>query len=99
MTPDRVDLAPLARVDLADMVEYVEERNQAAARELLAKVAATLATLASPSPRVDGPAVALVTGERCRRHFVYPVAIYYRRAPGVLDVLRIYHHAREPITR
>ena len=49
MTPDRVDLAPLARVDLADMVEYVEERNPTAARELLARVAATLATLAAPS--------------------------------------------------
>lgn len=99
MTSDRVELAPLARADLDDLVEHVEARNPVAARAMLARVAASLATLAAPSPRTDGPAVTLRTGESCRRHFVYPVAIYYRRTPGVVEVVRIYHHAREPIAR
>ncbi len=99
MTSDRIELALLASVDLADMVEYLEERNPVAAREFLARVADTLSTLAACDPRLDGPAVTLVTGDRCRRWFVHPVMIYYRRAPALLEVLRVYHHAREPIAR
>ena len=36
MTSDRVELAPLARADLDDLVEHVEARNPVAARAMLA---------------------------------------------------------------
>lgn len=48
MSSDRVELAPLARADLDDLVEHVEARNPVAARAMLARVAASLATLAAP---------------------------------------------------
>ncbi len=46
---------------------------------------------------VDGRVIALYTGERYRRWFVHPVSIFYERAPGVVRVVGIYHHAREPL--
>ena len=36
---------------------------------------------------------------RCRRHYVHPFYVYYERHPGVLYVIRLYHHARRSIER
>ena len=49
--------------------------------------------------RLDGPAALLRSGRRCRRFPVAPVTVFYEREPGVVTVLRVYHHAREPLTR
>ncbi|MBK8692026.1 MAG: hypothetical protein IPN17_06900 [Deltaproteobacteria bacterium] len=43
--------------------------------------------------------VGLRDGSDALRVYVHPVAIFYERDPGVLRVLRVYHHAREPIAR
>jgi plasmid stabilization system protein ParE len=96
---DRVELAPKAVADFDELLAYPVERNPTAAVKLRVAVLDDFARLARTSPRLDGPAVTLATGERCRRSVVHPVAIYYRRAPGVLEVMRAYHHAREPIAR
>ena len=96
---DRIELAAAARRDVDSQLDYLAERNPAAALALSGAIAATLAMLAQREPRFDGPDARLTTGERCRRVFVHPVAIYYQRAPEVLTVLRVYHHAREPIAR
>jgi hypothetical protein len=34
-----------------------------------------------------------------REHYIRPFRVYYERRPGVLYVVRLYHHAREPIER
>ena len=96
---DRIELTVAARRDIDAQIDYLAERNPAAALALSGAIAATLAMLAQREPRFDGPEAKLSTEERCRRVFVHPVAIYYRRAPDALVVLRVYHHAREPITR
>lgn len=97
--PDRVSFATTARRDLDAQLDYLAERNPAASLALSDSIDATLAMLAGRAPRLDGPEVLLDTGERCRRVFVHPVAIYYQRAPGEVLVVRVYHHAREPIAR
>lgn len=86
---DRVELAPKAVADFDELLAYLVERNPTAAVKLRAAILDDLARLARTSPRLDGPTVTLATGERCRRSFVHPVAIYYRRAPGLLEVVRI----------
>jgi hypothetical protein len=64
-----------------------------------AAVIATAERLALPAPRLDGPTAVLLTGAPCRRYFVHPVTLYYDRASGVVVVLHVWHHAREPIAR
>ena len=96
---DRVDIAPEARVDLDEQLTFIADRNPRAARQLAAEIDAAFELLAAPVPHLEGPPVTLRSGVSCRRHLVHPVVIYYRRMPGVLDVLRVYHHAREPIAR
>ncbi len=99
MTSDRVMFSPLALAELAELTEYIAAQNPDAAEQVRAAVVAMTEQLALPAPRLDGPPAVLRSGVACRRSFVHPVAIYYRRAPGVLEVLRVYHHAREPIAR
>ena len=99
MTSDRIELTEDARADLRDVIGYIAERNPTAAEALRAAVERAVASLASTEPRVDGVLVGLRDGSDARRVFVHPVAIFYEREPGVLRVLRVYHHAREPITR
>jgi plasmid stabilization system protein ParE len=97
--PDRVELSPEAVAEFDEALEYIAARNPSAATRLREAVALTLATLAAPHPRVDGPAARLNTGVPCRQRFVHPVTLYYDRAPGVVMVLHVWHHAREPIAR
>lgn len=99
MSSDRVELTDEARADLRDVVGYIAERNPTAAESLRAAIERAVAALASTEPRMDGVLVSLRDGSDARRVFVHPVAIFYEREPGVLRVLRVYHHAREPLTR
>ena len=99
MIPDAVEFSAAARVELDDALEYIAARNPDAATRLRATIGAALATLAAPHPRVDGPAARLRSGVPCRRCFVHPVTLYYDRAPGLVSVLHVWHHAREPIAR
>ncbi|TAK29391.1 MAG: type II toxin-antitoxin system RelE/ParE family toxin [Myxococcaceae bacterium] len=99
MNPDAVEFTTSARVELDETLEYIAARNPDAATRLRVAIGATLATLAAPHPRVDGPTARLSTGIPCRQRFVHPVTLYYDRAPGLVLVLHVWHHAREPIAR
>ncbi len=101
MSPEsvRVEISPEAGDDLEDIVEYISERNPAAGERIRAAIFDAITTLAGAEPGFDGRPVTMRTGAPCRRTFVHPAAIYYEREAGVLTVLRVYHHAREPIAR
>lgn len=62
MIPDAVEFTTSARVELDETLEYIAARNPDAATRLRAAIGATLATLAAPHPRVDGPTARLSTG-------------------------------------
>lgn len=97
--PDRVELAPEAARDLAAIVDYLAEHNPRAAAAWTDDFRDALALLASHAPRLDGPSVRFLDGTSVRRWPVLPAVLFYQRAPGVLRVARVYHHAREPLTR
>lgn len=99
MMADRVELSEEARADLDALMTYLLQRNPQAAQRFAQALDDALTLLASPEPRVDGPLVELPSGASCRRWFVHPALLLYERAPGVLFVLSVHHHAREPITR
>jgi plasmid stabilization system protein ParE len=99
VSADRIELSAQARADLDDLIEYLLLRNPGAAVEVSASIDAALTVLAASTPRMDGPAVRLQSGAACRRHHAHPVVIFYERAPGLLFVQAIHHHAREPIAR
>ncbi len=71
-----------------------------------AQVAARMIGFARPSTATSScwpggfwrrPPETLTTGETCRRWYVHPVMIYYQRSPGMLRVVAVRHHAREPL--
>ncbi len=96
---DRIDIAPEARIDLDEPLTFIADGNPRATRKLASEIDAAFVLLAAPTPHLEGAPVTLRSGVSCRRHLVHPVVIYYRRKPGMLDVLRVHHHAREPIAR
>lgn len=89
--------APEAEEDFAALIEYLAERNRAAAEALGQRIFAVLDALAER--RFDGPESTLTTGERVCSWAVPPVRIYYQRQADTLWVVRIYHQARAPIAR
>ncbi len=93
----KIRYSPEAAKDLLDVVEYLVVRNPTAAAALHAQVRATIRRIATGD--LDGPETVLRTGTRVRSWPVHPFRIYYRRVGGVLQVVRIYHHARKPIER
>lgn len=99
MNPDSVEFTATARGELDEALEYIAARNPGAAIRLRTAIGARLAALAAPHPRVDGPAVSLINDVSCRRSFVHPLTLYYDRAPGLVLVLHVRHHARDPIER
>lgn len=90
-------LSPEAEADLTATLEFIRERNPAAAMKLAKKVFATLKKLAAG--KVDGPEYRLTTGEVVRSWLIHPFRVFYLRRQDELQVLRIYHHARRPIAR
>ena len=99
MTADRIAFVDDAVTDLEGLAEYIDARNPAAAVKLRDAIRAAVALLADTDPRLDTRFVTLRSGVVCQRHYVRPAVIFYRREPGVLTVLRVFHHAREPVTR
>jgi hypothetical protein len=47
----------------------------------------------------EGPEQRLKSGLMVRSWPLPPYRLFYRRREGVLEVMRIYHQARRPITR
>ncbi len=95
----RVEFSPTAGDDLEDLVDFIARRNFRAAMEVRASIIAAVNALAATTPTLEGRAVTMQTGAPCRRWFVHPAVIYYERQADRLRVLRVYHHAREPIAR
>lgn len=93
----RVQLSPEAEADLQATFEFIRERNPSAALRLAERVFETLEHLAAGG--FEGPTQQLTTGEVVRSWVVPPFRIYYQRRDDVLQILRIYHHARRPIAK
>jgi plasmid stabilization system protein ParE len=89
--------SPEAELDLAATLEHLAERNADAAEALRVEVFRQLSLLDEGG--VNGALVALRSGRRVRRWLVHPFWIYYRRQGSVLEVVRVYHHARRPLER
>ena len=83
--------------DLAAATEYLADRNPRAAVELVADILELVARL--DEGIFDGPEQKLRRGILVRSWPLPPYRIYYRRRGGVLEVMRVYHQARRPITR
>lgn len=92
-----VHFAPQAEADFAAIVEYLAERNPAAAVALGKRIFSTIDKLAREE--FDGPEQSLVSGEVVRSWSVPPVRVYYQRQPAAFWVLRIYHQAQKPIVK
>ena len=99
MTVDRAEFTVDAADEFDELVAWLDERNPDAARRVRRDVMDAVARLARDVPRLDGRPVTLLSGDRCLRWFVHPVVVFYEREPGVVRVLRVLHHAREPIAR
>ncbi len=82
--------------DVLSAVEYVSARNPKAARVLYEDIRAVIRRIASGE--LEGPETVLLAGPRVRSWPVRSFRIYYQRTNTVLFVIRIYHHARQPIT-
>jgi len=93
----RIVYAPKARADLQTCVEYIAKDNPSAAASLADRVFTLVDRLAAGE--FDGPEHRLYNGQLVRSWPAPPLRVYYQRLPKELRVLRIYHHARRPITR
>ncbi len=93
----RIVYAPEAVDDLEAAVAYVARDNPAAAARLADRVFDRIDSLAAGE--FDGPEHVLRSGESVRSWPVPPFRVYYRRSEGLLEILRVYHHARRPIVR
>lgn len=85
-----------ARADLRATAGYIAQRNPKSAAEFGDRVLAIIERLAGGE--FDGPEEHLRSGKLVRSWPVPPVRIYYQRRDEALVVLRIYHHARRPIS-
>lgn len=89
--------APQAEADLRTAVAYVRERNPQAAEKLATRILGVTEMLAAGE--ITGPEQRLTTGEIVNSWPVPPFRIYYRVRGEVLEILRVYHSARAPLTR
>ena len=93
----RISFSPEAEVDFARVVDYLAQRNPAAAADQGRRIFAVIDKLAEG--RFEGPEQTLTTGELVRSWPVPPVRVYYQRRPDALWIVRLYHQARPPIAR
>ena len=89
--------APEAEDDFRQAIEYLRQRNPAAATKLGERIFAALDLLAAGE--IEGPERQLTTGEQVRSWAVPPLRIYYQRHDDSLWVLRIYDQRQQPIER
>jgi len=93
----KIVYAPKARADLQTCVRFIARENPMAATHLAEHVFALVDRLGAGE--FDGPEQRLYNGQMVRSWPVPPLRVYYQRLANELRVLRIYHHARRPITR
>ncbi len=81
-----------AERDLAEILAYLDERNQSAAEKLATAIDARCALL-SQLPEMGRPRDELAPG--LRSVVVKPYVIFYRVTKEAVEVLRILHGARD----
>ena len=86
-----------AVADIVEALTYLNERNPTAAAKLDADIARCVERLADRE--FEGPVSRLRSGALVRSWGVPPFRIYYQRHLDELLIVRVYHHARRPITR
>ena len=86
-----------AVADIVQAITYLNERNPTAATKLDADIAQCIERLADRE--FEGPISQLRSGTVVRSWGVPPFRIYYQRHADELLILRVYHQARQPITR
>jgi plasmid stabilization system protein ParE len=86
-----------AITDLRATVEHIAQHNPDAALALADRVLRIVEQLAARE--FEGAEQRLRSGRLVRSWPVPPLRVYYQRRGGELVVLRIYHHARRPLTR
>jgi hypothetical protein len=79
------------------VVAFWRERRPGVPFTLLGEVITLAERLAREE--FEGPEQQLKTGLKVRSWPIPPYRLFYRRRDGVLEVMRIYHQARRPITR
>jgi plasmid stabilization system protein ParE len=89
--------APEAEADLRELLNWVADRNPRAAVELEERIFDIIERLAVRE--MEGPEQRLRTGQIVKSWPVPPVRVYYQRTPDVLEIVRVYHQSRRPITR
>lgn len=86
-----------ARADLLATIEHIARRNPVAAAKLADQVLRIIEQLAAGD--FEGPEQRLSSGKVVRSWPVSPLRVYYQRRGDTLVVLRVYHHARRPLTK
>ena len=93
----RIVVAPAAAQDLREAYEHIAKDNPSAADQVLARLVEIIGLLAS---RVfEGRTVTLRNGRQVQTWPVPPYRLYYRMSDEMLEVVRVYHQARQPIER
>lgn len=93
-----IRFAPQAEEDLAAALDYLLTHNEAAARALRERVFGLIERLAKGE--FDGAETRLRSGELVRSWPAPPLRIFYvRPTHDEFVVLRLYHQARNPLTR
>jgi plasmid stabilization system protein ParE len=92
----KVIFAPEAERDLSAAVEFVGSRNVAAGERMYRNITDLVARLAEGE--FEGPENRLHSGATVRSWPISPYRIYYQRGEDALQIVRIYHQARRPLT-
>ena len=93
----RIRFAKQAAKDLEATAAFWKERWPGVPSTLVDDVIALAERLARGE--FEGPEQRLKSGLMVRSWPLPPYRLFYRRREGVLEVMRIYHQARRPITR
>jgi plasmid stabilization system protein ParE len=93
----KIRFARQAAKDIRAALAFWRERQPGVPSKLVEDVLGLAERLAREE--FDGPERRLKTGMIVRSWPLPPYRLFYRRREGVLEVMRIYHQARRPVTR
>lgn len=89
-------LAPEAVRDLETAVEYLAERDPAAAASLVRRAFVLFRRI--DAREFDGPHHTLTDGSSVQSWPLAPFRVYYQRRGHELVILRVYHKRRRPVS-
>lgn len=93
----RIVVAPAAAQDIREAYEHIAKDNPSAADQVLARIVEIIGLLASGA--FEGRTVTLRNGRPIQTWPVPPYRLYYRMNDEALEVIRVYHQARQPLER